>query len=407
MGCFSLRNSVEKLGCHTATSFFMFVNDSVDGADYLNHLCCRKGHTWDKSIFVVSLQWATCGGISSVAHCCPVYECAKVCVVGAWVAVKNFVGLAGNTKERAGGRKKNTAGAQSHIEKKPTTMLSAERHQNVINKSGLGENERAGFENIDPQSQVQSVQDDVEQNGQGCKNCIFRVPQTNLETFLDTLSPCELTKVAKKQRTLGEGVEGEVALYATDQFRFAVKRGLASSTSLEREAQLHWRVTQCQRRTGVDYVVPLLAAYYCDETNTLVTVMPVYSRGTLEDELERVRGKPDADVVLATREKQGVAALEWLHKECRMVHGDTHLGNWFLGDDDVIRLADFGMAMLAERMHTFKQFEIRAQYELLSFRYEVATNASKKLLGAEIYTLEQKIESDPKLMKDVTGADVL
>lgn len=283
----------------------------------------------------------------------------------------------------------------------------AKRHENVIAESGLGESEHAGFENIDPQIQVKRVQDDVAQNGDACENCVFRVPKTDLETFLTTLSPCELTKVATKQLILGEGVEGEVALYATDRFRFAVKRGLASSTSLEREAQLHWRVTQCQRRTGVDFVVPLLAAYYCDETNTLVTVMPVYSGGTLEDELERTRGKPEAEKLLGTREEQGVAALEWLHKECRMIHGDTHLGNWFVAADNVVRLADFGMAMLAEQMNTFKQFEIRAHYELLSFRYEVASNASKKVLGDEIYKLEQTIEGDPKLMKDRNGADVL
>ncbi len=90
-----------------------------------------------------------------------------------------------------------------------------------------------------------------------------------------------------------------------------------------------------------------------------------------------------------------------------MIHGDTHPGNWFIGDDNIIRLADFGMTMLAEQMNTQHQFEIRAQYEILSFRYEVASNAGKKVLGDEIYGLEQKIESDPKLLKDRNGADVL
>lgn len=219
--------------------------------------------------------------------------------------------------------------------------------------------------------------------------------------YLKTLEACEFEHRAKRQRALGTGAEGEVGLYLVDgKYRVAVKRGTALNKDLEAEAQLHWRATQCQQCINVKYIVPLLVAYHCKETNILVTVMPVYARGTLEDEMEAARSNTaEYNALLAKRQTQGLKTLKWLHDHCRMVHNDTHAGNWFVGDDDRILLADFGMARLAEQHRSTHQFQMLARYELLSFRFETSSSSQKRTVGKDLGDLEGQIESDPVFAK--------
>jgi hypothetical protein len=88
------------------------------------------------------------------------------------------------------------------------------------------------------------------------------------------------------------------------------------------------------------FVVPLLESWAFGEYDGkhCVLAMPFYANGTLTDKLrEQERTFTQADVEAWM--ERGLTILEWLHKQCRVVHGDAHTGNFLLVGEQSVGVA--------------------------------------------------------------------
>lgn len=248
-------------------------------------------------------------------------------------------------------------------------------------------------------------------NQLGIGEPIRQVSNEQIERLLQSMDGCQFERRAQPIGSLGEGAYGRVDVYRIEKCQVAVKSGHGGK-SLHEEAQVHWRATQCQKCSHTKHIVPLLMSYYCANTNRLLLVLPVYTHGTLHDEIQRLR-KQNADpaayvILLNKRRRQGVDALRWLHKQCRIVHNDAHEENWFVTDADSIVLADFGEARLAEEYRSQAQFDKMCQYELLGFERSLAADRDEKRdLQQRLNRLEHEITKDKSLAKDIAGRPVL
>lgn len=248
---------------------------------------------------------------------------------------------------------------------------------------------------------------DARLNTLGLGEPLREVSKQQVEQLLQRIDACDFEQRAQRGKALGQGAYGQVDLYRIDGHEVAVKR--ATDKPLDTEAQLHWRATQCQRCSGNTFIVPLLIAYYCKQTATLLTVMPIYRNGTLYDEMERLRSDKKAYVALLNKRRaQGLQALQWLHEQCRMTHNDAHEENWFVTDADTIVLGDFGEARVAEQYRTSAQFEQLCNYESLNYRYTLSAEGDgKRALGKRVGELENSILSDPSTATDIAGKNVI
>lgn len=166
-----------------------------------------------------------------------------------------------------------------------------------------------------------------------------------------------------------------------------------------REIRIHAFVTSHQ----LSQVVPLMAVVVDRVLKQVATVMPVYTGGTLEDELEASRttmSQKKRKLLLQRRWCEGDAILQLLHEKCHVVHGDAHPGNWYLErPGGRMLLGDFGEAHLAQECAAFGDFLLLASHERLAFRYELlADYAEKRLLGEKLGALDERIEKLPLLL---------
>lgn len=207
-----------------------------------------------------------------------------------------------------------------------------------------------------------------------------------------------------KHQPLGSGEEGVVDLYTCSRSPtcVAVKRIDRDSDmpvrlvkAFAHEIHMHAVATVAAARRGFGGIVPLLGMVV-DRTADgitfpLMSIMPVYRRGTLENELDEAARYLRADrrhLLHQRRWAEGDRILEWLHDVARIVHGDAHLGNWFIGDDGRLVLGDFGRAQCD---NVDLDFRAACVYERTEFAFSMARHGGDKWkLGAQLGALERK-----------------
>lgn len=229
--------------------------------------------------------------------------------------------------------------------------------------------------------------------------------------------------VARPSSSIELGTPGDVVVRlknskSTDLPRrcVAVKRLLHPKRDAEhfiRELRVHAYVTAQSVYEGLSHqVVPLLAVLYEKERKqtlrVVASVMPVYGGGTLEqavDDARRSMSRQRFRVFMQTRWAEGDRILEWLHERCGVVHGDAHLGNWYMDTaTNHMVLGDFGEARLRTECRSTKQFLLLAGYERLAFHFEMACDANdKRRLGAKLCMIDERID----LEEDIEGKPLI
>ena len=206
-----------------------------------------------------------------------------------------------------------------------------------------------------------------------------------------------------KHQPLGSGEEGVVDLYTCSRWptSVAVKRvdhvhdmPIRVVKAFAHEIHMHAVATVAAARHGFAGIVPLLGIVVDRTANgmtfPLMSIMPVYRRGTLEHELDQAARSLPSDrrrLLYQRRWAEGDRILEWLHDVVRIVHGDAHLGNWFIGDDGRLVLGDFGRSQCDH-----VDFRAACVYERTEFAFAMAGHGGgdKCKLGAQLGALEQR-----------------
>lgn len=146
-------------------------------------------------------------------------------------------------------------------------------------------------------------------------------------------------------------------------------------------------------------IVPLLGIItnHCINfslSDEISLVMPRY-RITLEDDIERRRCQKNATIFrnyCNQRWTEGDKILQWLHEVCGLIHGDVHLGNWFVTDiDHTLLLGDFGESKFCSIFSSPSEYLWYAGHERLEFHFNIEPEQKeRKRLGYMLHEMEKR-----------------
>lgn len=147
-----------------------------------------------------------------------------------------------------------------------------------------------------------------------------------------------------------------------------------------RELQMHAYVTMCMQTLSETFCVPLLAIAFDAVKRDVALLMPAFCGITLQDEIDDARARRvKLTRLLALRWQTGDKVLEKLHTECGIVHGDAHLGNWYLEKPGGrMLLGDFGESVARGECKSRRHFLLLAGRERLNFRFEMTDDPAEK-----------------------------